>query len=140
MENVLSECAFTNLIIVTDGMDTCSKQWNVNLDGKTKMNEKLDEKEKLFKSLEYCVLIGLNSHNIESQNYGGGNNGIMNVGNQNMQQAFRSVSCKITRTRTGEKYSNINFSSAERTASAPAPMATDNSSIFDSLNEITNDW
>ena len=128
-EHIENECAFTNLIIVTDGMDTCSTKWNVNLHGKTKMNEKLDEKKNCSNSWN-IVWIGLNSHNIESQNYGGGNNGIMNVGNQNMQQAFRSISCAINRTRTGED-SNVNFSSEERNASAP--MATDNSSIFNSL-------
>ena len=133
-ERIESECAFTNLIIVTDGMDTCSKEWNVNLDGKTKMNEKLDEKKNCSNPWN-IVWIGLNSHNIESQNYGGGNSGIMNVGNQNMQQAFRSISCAINRTRTGED-SNVNFSSAERNASAPAPMVTDNSSIFDSSMKL----
>ena len=127
-ENLENECAFTNLIIVTDGMDTCSKEWNVNLNGKAKMNEKLDEKKNCSNPWN-IVWIGLNSHNIESQNYGGGNSGIMNVGNNNMQQAFRSVSCAINRTRTGEN-SNINFSSAERTASAP--IANNNNSIFSS--------
>ena len=127
-ENLENECAFTNIIIVTDGMDTCSKEWNVNLNGKAKMNEKLDEKKNCSNPWN-IVWIGLNSHNIESQNYGGGNSGIMNVGNHNMQQAFRSVSCAINRTRTGEN-SNINFSSAERTASAP--IANNNNSIFSS--------
>lgn len=127
-ENVENECAFTNLIIVTDGMDTSSTQWNANINGKAQMNEKLDEKKNCSNPWN-IVWIGLNSHNIESQNYGGGNSGIMNIGNHNMQQAFRSVSCAINRNRTGED-STVIFSSAERTASAP--IANNNNSIFNS--------
>lgn len=127
-ECIENECAFTNLIIVTDGMDTCSKEWNVNLNGKTKMNKKLDEKKNCLNPWN-IVWIGINSHNIESQKYGGCNNSTMNVDNNSMKQAFRSLSCAINRTRTGED-SNVKFRTAERTASAP--MHNNNNSIFDS--------